>query len=109
MIKKKIDQKDWARKAHRALLREADKWTKHPIEGSTGYHFFALQALATLMEVAPNFGYDLAGEPKLKAMFGAPLSLALPSGELPALNDSTFASIVHRSTLMIGFTIVTAA
>lgn len=58
-------------------------------EGSTGYHFFALEALATLMEVAPNFGYDLAGAPKLKAMFDAPLALSLPSGELPALNDST--------------------
>ncbi len=68
-------------------------------EGSTGYHFFALEALATLMEVAPNFGYDLAGEPKLKAMFGAPLALALSSGELPALNDSTLGKKLAYSEL----------
>ncbi|MFB3883592.1 MAG: heparinase II/III family protein [Thermodesulfobacteriota bacterium] len=58
-------------------------------EGSPDYHFFALEALCTLAEVASNFGYDLRGDPKLKAMFEAPLALALPSGELPALNDST--------------------
>ncbi len=90
-----LDKSSWIKPAIEGSLGFREQVAKGILEdglwfeGSTGYHFFALEALVTLMEVAPNFGYDLAREPKLKAMFDAPLALALPSGELPALNDST--------------------
>ena len=57
------------------------------LEGSTGYHFFAMDGLWPLMEAARNCGTDLYG-PKFKSMFDGPLSLAMPDLALPNFNDS---------------------
>jgi hypothetical protein len=57
------------------------------LEGSTGYHFFAMDGLWPLMEAARNCGTDLYG-PKFKTMFDGPISLAMPNLELPNFNDS---------------------
>ena len=56
-------------------------------EGAWGYHFYTLMALWSLTEAARNCGVNLYGEP-LKAMFDAPLELAMPNLRLPAFNDS---------------------
>jgi oligo-alginate lyase len=57
------------------------------LEGSTGYHFFAMDGLWPLMEAARNCGTDLYG-PKFKSMFDGPISLAMPNLTLPNFNDS---------------------
>jgi hypothetical protein len=57
------------------------------LEGSTGYHFFAMDGLWPLMEAARNCGIDLYG-PKFKSMFDGPLALAMPNLSLPNFNDS---------------------
>jgi hypothetical protein len=57
------------------------------LEGSTGYHFFAMDGMWPLMEAARNCGIDLYG-PKFKSMFDGPMSLAMPNLSLPNFNDS---------------------
>jgi hypothetical protein len=57
------------------------------LEGSTGYHFYAMDGLWQLMEAARNCGTDLYG-PKFKSMFDGPISLAMPNLSLPNFNDS---------------------
>jgi hypothetical protein len=57
------------------------------LEGSTGYHFFAMDGMWTLMEAARNCGIDLYG-PKFKSLFDGPLSLTMPNLSLPNFNDS---------------------
>ena len=57
------------------------------LEGSTGYHFFAMEGLWPLMEAARNCGIDLYG-PQFKSMFDGPISLAMPNLSLPNFNDS---------------------
>lgn len=44
-------------------------------DGSLESHNTVLAALTAVAEVAPQFGYDMALDPKLKAMFTAPLTL----------------------------------
>jgi len=62
-------------------------------EGSTAYHFYALQAILRTVEAARGAGVDLTSEPVLKKLFLAPLELAYPNGQLPAINDSDLSSI----------------
>jgi oligo-alginate lyase len=57
------------------------------LEGSTGYHFFAMDGMWPLMEAARNCGIDLYG-PKFKSLFDGPLSLTMPDLSLPNFNDS---------------------
>ena len=57
------------------------------LEGSTGYHFFAMDGLWPLMEAARNCGIDLY-DPQFKSMFDGPISLAMPNLSLPNFNDS---------------------
>lgn len=57
------------------------------LEGSTGYHFFAMEGLWPLMEAARNCGINLYG-PEFKSMFDGPISLAMPNLSLPNFNDS---------------------
>ncbi|HWC59780.1 MAG TPA: heparinase II/III family protein, partial [Verrucomicrobiae bacterium] len=57
------------------------------LEGSTGYHFFAMDGMWPLMEAARNCGTDLYG-PKFKSLFDGPLALAMPNLSLPNFNDS---------------------
>ena len=57
-------------------------------EGSWGYHFYALDALVQLSEMAARAGLDPYGQPSLRGMFQAPILFAMPNGTLPAFNDS---------------------
>ncbi|MBI5083905.1 MAG: heparinase II/III family protein [Acidobacteria bacterium] len=57
-------------------------------EGAWGYHFYAFDAHLKLATMASRNGIDLFGELPLRRMFDAPLQLVLPSGNLPAFNDS---------------------
>jgi hypothetical protein len=57
-------------------------------EGAWSYHFYALEPLLDLAEMASRAGIDLYGQQPLHDMFTAPLQLALPNGRLPAFNDS---------------------
>ncbi len=57
-------------------------------EGAWGYHFYALDPLCQLAEMAWRAGIDLYAERPLRRMFEAPLLLAMPDGGLPAFSDS---------------------
>ncbi len=57
-------------------------------EGAWGYHFYALDPLLQLAEMAFRNGIDLFAELSLRKMFEAPLRFALPDGSLPQFNDS---------------------
>jgi hypothetical protein len=57
------------------------------LEGSTGYHFFAMDGMWPLMEAARNCGTDLYGR-EFKSLFDGPMSLAMPDLVLPNFNDS---------------------
>jgi hypothetical protein len=57
-------------------------------EGAWSYHFYALDPLLSLAEMAARAGVDLYSYPSLHEMFSAPLQLAFPNGRLPAFNDS---------------------
>jgi hypothetical protein len=57
------------------------------LEGSTGYHFFAMDGIWPLLEAARNCGTDLYG-PNFKSMFDGPMSLTMPNLSLPNFNDS---------------------
>ena len=50
-------------------------------DGSPDNHNTVLTALAAVAEIAPQFGFDLSLEPKLRAMFSAPLTLTLPADQ----------------------------
>ena len=65
-------------------------------EGAWGYHFYALNALMQLSEMASRAGYDAYGNPSLRGMFEAPLYFAMPDWTLPAFNDSGTASLVSN-------------
>jgi len=59
------------------------------VEGSWGYQFYALRPLTITAEMAKRHGINLwKQEPALASMFLAPLGVVLPSGNLPAFNDS---------------------
>lgn len=57
------------------------------LEGSTGYHFFAMDGMWPLLEAARNCGRDLYGD-KFKSLFDGPISLTMPDLSLPNFNDS---------------------
>lgn len=68
-------------------------------EGAWGYHFYALDPLLRLARMAVNNGIDLFADAHLKSMFDAPLKLVLPSGNLPAFNDSKEVGLYGYDTL----------
>jgi len=57
-------------------------------EGAWGYHFYALDPLCQLANMAARSGLDLWAERPLRRMFEGPLLLAMPDGGLPAFSDS---------------------
>lgn len=65
-------------------------------EGAWGYHFYALNALMQLSEMATRAGYDAYANPSLRGMFEAPLFFAMPDWTLPAFNDSGTASLISN-------------
>lgn len=68
------------------------------LEGSTGYHFFAMDGIWPLMEAARNCGTDLYG-PKFKSMFDGPMSLTMPNLSLPNFNDSGISPLESHSDI----------
>ncbi len=68
------------------------------LEGSTGYHFFAMDGMWQLMEAARNCGVDLYG-PQFKSLFDGPLSLAMPNLSLPNFNDSGISPLREHSEI----------
>ena len=68
------------------------------LEGSTGYHFFAMDGMWPLMEAARNCGTDLYG-PKFKSLFDGPLSLTMPNLSLPNFNDSGISPLESHSEI----------
>lgn len=68
-------------------------------EGAWGYHFYAFDPLLRLAEMARVNGRDLYASESLKKMFDAPLLMVLPSGNLPAFNDSKEVNLYSYDTL----------
>ncbi len=68
-------------------------------EGAWGYHFYALDPLCQLAQMAARAGMDLWAEPPLRRMFEAPLYFALPDGTLPNFNDSGNVSLYNYDRL----------
>jgi len=68
-------------------------------EGAWGYHFYALDPLCQLAEMAARAGLDLWAERPLRRMFEAPLLLAMPDGGLPAFSDSGAANLYNYDRL----------
>ena len=57
------------------------------LEGSSGYHFFAIEGLWPLAEAARNCGLNLY-DSQFKALFDGPFATAMPDLMLPNFNDS---------------------
>ncbi len=68
-------------------------------EGAWGYHFYALDPLIKLAQMAWANGIDLYGDPPLRAMFVSPLLMVMPNGNLPAFNDSKEVTLFNYDTL----------
>ena len=68
------------------------------LEGSTGYHFYAMQGMWPLLEAARNCGRNLYGE-KFKSLFDGPISLAMPDLSLPNFNDSGISPLESHSAI----------
>ncbi len=69
-------------------------------ESSWGYHFYALQALATQAEGARRAGLDLWSVPALQAMFRAPFDYLMPDGQMPRLGDDVGSAPNKHPALM---------
>jgi hypothetical protein len=67
-------------------------------EGASGYHFFTIGGVWPLTEAARNCGIDLYG-PKLKSMFDAPFTFAMPNLTLPDFNDSEEVRLKSRAEI----------
>lgn len=57
-------------------------------EGNVQYHFYAFQSLLHYALIAEGTQWDVWTNKALKAMFDFPLPAALPSGDMPTLNDA---------------------
>lgn len=68
-------------------------------EGAWSYHFYALDPLTQLAEMAARAGIDLWSDPPLRAMFEAPLRMAGPDFDLPSFNDSGAVSLFGMDRL----------
>ncbi|HEY3440178.1 MAG TPA: heparinase II/III family protein [Paludibaculum sp.] len=68
-------------------------------EGAWGYHFYALDPLLRLSQMAWTNGIDLYANPPLRAMFASPLLMVMPNGNLPAFNDSKEVTLFNYDTL----------
>jgi len=70
------------------------------IEGTFGYHFYALRALVATAQMARRHGINLwAQEPALLSLFNGPLGVVLPNGYLPAFNDSNEVNLYDQDYL----------
>ena len=66
------------------------------LEGSSGYHFFAIEGLWPLAEGARNCGLDLY-DSQFKALFDGPFAIAMPNLVLPNFNDSSLAPLLGQT------------
>ncbi|MEC0267220.1 heparinase II/III domain-containing protein [Paenibacillus anseongense] len=57
-------------------------------EGNVHYHFYAFQSVLHYALMAEGTKWDMWANKALKAMFDFPLHAALPSGDMPTLNDA---------------------
>jgi hypothetical protein len=70
------------------------------IEGTFGYHFYALRALVATAQMAKRAGLNLwKEEPALSTLFAGPIGVVLPNGELPAFNDSNQVNLFAQDYL----------
>ncbi|HEY3447788.1 MAG TPA: alginate lyase family protein [Myxococcales bacterium] len=67
-------------------------------EGSWGYHFFALDALAKTAHAFTRAGLDLFARPELRSMYEAPLLFAQPDLTLPSFNDDGGSSLTGNAS-----------
>jgi hypothetical protein len=68
-------------------------------QSAWGYHFYALEPLVLLAEMAARSGLDLYAERPLRLMFEAPLRFALPDWTLAPFNDSGNTNILSYDRL----------
>jgi len=68
-------------------------------EGAWSYHYYALDPIVQLAEMAARNGFDLWEDASLRGLFSAPLRLAFADGSLPAFNDSNAVSLFSSSRL----------
>ena len=66
------------------------------LEGSSGYHFFAIEGLWPLAEGARNCGLDLY-DSQFKALFDGPFAIAMPNLVLPNFNDSSLSPLLGQT------------
>ena len=70
------------------------------IEGTFGYHFYALRALVATAQMAKCHGINLwKQEPALLSLFDGPMNVVLPNGYLPAFNDSNRVNLYQQDYL----------
>jgi hypothetical protein len=67
------------------------------LEGSWGYHFFALNPLLLTLEMTRHNGIKIEHEAALKRMFDAPMLCMFPDGTLSNFNDSGLTPLRHES------------
>ena len=67
------------------------------LEGSWGYHFFALDPLLLTVEMTRHNGIAVAHEAALKRMFDAPINCVFPDGTLPNFNDSGLTKLTNEA------------
>ena len=72
-------------------------------EGSWGYHFCALNAMLYLAEMGTRAGIDTYGQPDLRAMWTAPLQMALPDLSLPRFGDDSGRSLASEWMYEVGY------
>ncbi|MBL8179478.1 MAG: heparinase II/III family protein [Bryobacterales bacterium] len=68
-------------------------------EGAWSYHYYALDPVVQLAEMAARSGFDLWEDVNLRGLFSAPLRLAFADGTLPAFNDSNSVSLFSVARL----------
>ncbi len=72
-------------------------------EGSWGYHFYTLSAMIYLAEMGARAGIDTYAQPNLRAMWYAPLQMAMPDLSVPRFDDDTGSSITRQWMYEIGY------
>jgi hypothetical protein len=67
------------------------------LEGSWGYHFFALEPLLLTREMAVQAGISVPDAAALKRMFDAPIHCVFPDGTLPNFNDTGLVKLASEA------------
>ena len=95
LITAAIDGKSGFRSQMKNSITPDGNW----YEGAWSYHFYALDPLLKLAQIAWCNGIDLYGNLPLRAMFSSPLLMVMPNGNLPAFNDSKEVTLFNYDTL----------